>query len=235
MSVPESGPGFFEPAMRTLAVSRPRPGVLRMTSTMTPARHAAGWDELTISQWLQFPGVPSLDYTVRRFDSDRGIIDIDFTPSLENTIMQRWLGSVEVGSTTPIGGPSGRGLPNFESGRRVLLFADEASIPAVHAILQQWPASVTGTVWVDTPHPSAVAELPVVDGVEVISFHIGMGFDPLVTAARRCELDSTTTVWAAGERSRMNAIRAVCRDAGLSAEDTRVFGYWSDEGRRGRG
>lgn len=233
MTVPESGPGFYEPALRTLAVSRPRPGVLRMTSMVTPTRHAADWDALSITEWLQFPGVPSLDITVRQFDADRGILDIEFSPSLENTIMQRWLGSIEVGASTPIGGPRGRGLPNFESGRRVLLFADEASVPAVRAILQQWPASVTGTVWLDTPHPAAVAELPVVDGVGVVSFHVGMGFDPLVTAARRCDMDSTTTVWAAGERSRMDAIRAVCRDAGLSANDTRIFGYWSDD-RRGR-
>ncbi|SNS52650.1 siderophore-interacting protein [Rhodococcoides kyotonense] len=224
MSVPDPGLDAREAFLRTLSFTRPRPGVTRMTSLVTPGGTA--WDEETIADWLEFPGVPSLDYTVRRFDTDRGILDVDFTPSIENTIMQRWLGSVRVGSTTPIGGPRGRHLPNFGSGRRVLLFADEASVPAVHAILQQWPASSTGTVWVDTPHPAAVGELPVVDGVGVISFHVGMGFDPLVTAARRCEMTSRTTVWAAGERRRMDAIRATCRAAGLSADDTRVFGYW---------
>lgn len=238
MAVPETHQADAEATMRTLSLNRLSPGVLRMTSMLTPGGHevtwrSTNWDETSISTWFRFPGVSAADYTVRRFDAGRRIVDIDFSPSPQNTMLKRWLDSIEVGASTRIAGPGTGHLPNFDSGRRALVFADEASLPAVRSILEQWPspvhgAPVLGTVWIDTPDPAAIADLPVVDGVGVISFHIPMGFDPLVTAARRCELNSSTTVWAAGERERMDAIRATCMAAGLSVDDTRVFGYWSD-------
>ncbi|WP_072803060.1 siderophore-interacting protein [Rhodococcoides yunnanense] len=243
MTVPELDPQSSDATMRTLAISRPRPGVFSMTSVLArdPREgdwNGSNWDEQTISTWLRFPGVSPDDYTVRRFDSGRGIVDIDFRPGPQNTIMQRWLESVKVGSRHRISKP-GNHLPNFRSGCRTMLFADEVSLPAVRSILQQWPTSVdgatiSGTVWIDTPNPADVADLPVIDEVSIVSFHIGMGFDPLVTAARRCDLSSRTTVWAAGERRRMDAIRAACDAAGLSDDDARVFGYWSNDRSRRR-
>lgn len=215
------------PTMHTLAVSSPRPGVVRVTSMLSSSCYRPDWDENALAARLQFPGVSARDFAVRRFDASRGIVDIDFTPAQDNVITRRWLESVEVGSVTRLAGVDSDNLPNFASGRRVLLFADESSVAAVHSILSKWPPSARGTVWIDTPHPADVANLPDVDGVGVVSFHVEMGFDPLVTAARRVELDSTTTVWAAGERGRMDAIRATCHAAGLSPNDIRVFGYWS--------
>ncbi|MGA9872977.1 MAG: SIP domain-containing protein [Rhodococcus sp. (in: high G+C Gram-positive bacteria)] len=233
MELPDIGTDSAVPTMRTLAMSRPRPGTLRMTSILSSGCYRPDWSAETMAELMQFPGVRPEEFDIRRFDASSGIVDVDFTPSRENTMLRRWLESVEVGTNTRMVGPDSSHFPNFRSGRRVHLFIDDSSIPAVHAILEQWPDNTTGgTVWIDTPCPALVASLPVVDGVSVISFHIEMGFDPLVTAARRLELDRTTTVWAAGETTRMDAIRATCLAAGLSDDDTRVFGFWTDTGRR---
>lgn len=140
-------------------------------------------------------------------------------------------------TSTTLRPPAFRGLgashlPNFASKRRVLMFADESSLALVHSILGRWPRGLRGTLWVDTRDPRDVADLPVVDGVGVLSFHVDVGFDPLVTAARRVELDAGTTVWAAGAARRMAAIRATCLAAGLPEDHTRVFGYRADGGLR---
>lgn len=215
--------------MQTLAVARPRPGVVRMTSLLSSDCYRPGWDERAIAAHLRFPGVPTRDFEVRRFDAERGILDVDFTPTGEKSIMRLWLDSVEVGTRTRIAGQDSDSFPNFAGGKRVLMFVDEASVPAAAALLENWPPSAQGTLWIDTAQPLDIAELPAADGVTVVSFHVEMGFDPLITAARRVELDSSTTVWAAGERSRMDAIRATCVAAGLPPNDIRVFGYWSAE------
>ncbi|MDJ0395399.1 siderophore-interacting protein [Rhodococcus sp. G-MC3] len=235
MEVPDPLVGSTAPSMLALAITRPRPGVLRVTSMLDVSGDRSEWDAATIADWLQFPGVSPFDFRVRRFDAERGIVDIDFVLATRNVMLQAWLETIEVGSRTRIAEPGTGHLPNFASGRRVLMFADESAVVAVHAILEKWPASAHGMVWIDTPSAAAVAELPVVDGVGVFSFHVDMGFDPLVTVARRIDLNQTTTVWAAGERTRMDSIRATCHAAGLGEDDTRVFGYWSDEVVRQRG
>lgn len=223
------------PTLQTLAMNRPRPGLVRMTSMLNAVTLEPSWDEDAIATWLQFPGCSRGDYTVRRYDAERGIIEFDLTPGPESTILNKWLDSLEVGSLTRLATPDVGYMPNFAAGRRVLVFADESSISAVHAILAAWPDGVPGTMWLDTRDPSHIADLPVVAGVGIVSFHVDMGFDPLVTAARRVELDSTVTVWAAGEARRMDAIRAACLAAGLPEADTRIFGYWADStGRRRR-
>ena len=127
-----------------------------------------------------------------------------------------------------LGGLGRSHLPDFASRRRVLMFADQSSLGLVHAILDRWPHGVRGTLWVDTRNPRDIADLPVVDGVDVVSFHVDVGFDPLVTAARRVELSTDTTVWAAGAAHRMEAIRATCLAAGLPEKHTRVFGCHGD-------
>ena len=199
-----------------------------MTSMLTSVTLEPSWGEEAIATWLHFPGCSRVDYTVRRYDAERGILELDLTPGPESTIMNKWLDSVEIGSRTRLAQPDVGYMPNFADGRRVLIFADESSISAVRAILAQWPAGVPGTMWLDTRDPRHIADLPVVAGVGVVSFHVDMGFDPLVTAARRVELDSSATVWAAGETRRMDEIRAACLAAGLPESDTRVFGYWAD-------
>lgn len=214
--------------LRTVAIARPREGVVRLTCELSSRHSLAGWNASSIAEWLQFPGVSPFDYRVRRFDAERGILDIDVVTATSSSTLKRWVDTMEIGAITCVPGPRSGHLPNFGSGRRVHVFADDSAVSTVHSILEQWPPSTRGTVWIDTPSPDALAQLPVVDGVAMISFHVDMGFDALVTAARRVNLDSSSTVWAAGERSRMDAIRATCVAAGLGADDTRVFGYWSD-------
>lgn len=236
MAVSEPWAHGAETTMLTMALSRPAPGVFRMTSLIAgAAAHGAPWDASTVEQWLAFPGVHRDEYAVRRLDAARGIVEIEFFPRAHDSLVGLWLDTVRVGARHRIGGPSREHLPRFGAGKRVYMFADETAMPAVGDVLNAWPPGAVGTLWIDTPHPAAVARLPAVDGVGVISFHVAMGFDPLVTAARRLHLDHTTTVWGAGENARMDAIRSTCHAAGLSSDDSRVFGYWSAEPTRRRG
>jgi len=215
------------PTMHTLAIGRPRPGTLRLTSLLSAGSYQRDWDENAIAEQLRFPGVDERDVRVRRFDAAHGIVDIEFTPSHESTMMSRWLDSVEVGTRTRIAATGTGYGPHFGGGRRVQMFVDEPSIPAARAILRAWPDGTLGTLWVDTPRPADVAGLPDVDGVSVMSFHTQLEFDPLVTAARRMRLDDSVTVWGTGAFDRMDEIRATCLAAGLADDHVRVFGYYS--------
>ena len=80
---------------------------------------------------------------------------------------------IEVGARVPdaevfildSGAPKAVRMTELCAGKRVALFADETAIPAVYAILRAWPQGTSGTLWIETPEPGAVAELPQPKGV----------------------------------------------------------------------
>ncbi len=114
------------------------------------------------------------------------------------------------------------------AGRKVALFADETGIPALYALLQQWPAGVTGKGWVATKDVQAFAELPQIDGLDLERVEaVGdAGPDLLLPYARKLEHATGWAVWGAGERREMRCIRHHFAALGLNKQDIAIAGYW---------
>lgn len=216
--------------MNTLALSEPYPGVVRMTSRLGGVSDTDAWSRANVAIGVVIrDALISRDYTVRRFDPVDAEIDIDFVWAVQPKPVRAWLGTVGVGSRTTIVGPRRHPLPNFGDGRRVLLFGDDTALPAVHSILDRWPSDTLGTLWIETSHPAAIAELPTAPGANIVTFLHGVGdVDALVSVARSRVVTPEITVWAAGELHRMSAIRDHFHGSGLADDHIRVFDNWVD-------
>lgn len=171
-------------------------------------------------------------YTVRSFDPETQVLEIDFVRHKDNSPAMRWLNSITPGAHVSMIGPRTHFVPPFTAGKQAALFADDTAIPAVYAILNAWPAGVKGAVWIDTDTPAACDELPAVDGVEIhllqrsSTTRAGTA-NALFTAATTALPDPAGwTLWAAGERQEMRRMRNHFFALGMAREDLQILGYW---------
>jgi NADPH-dependent ferric siderophore reductase len=222
--------------MQVEALTRPVPSVARVTGRISPSDPQA-WARPNVAVRLEVETPEgerpvSRVYTVRSFDAATGLVDIDFVIHADDSPAMRWLNGARPGTAVHIVGPRAHFIPDYESGRRIAIFADETAIPAVYAILSQWHAGARAVLYVETGDAAAFEELPRIEGVER---HLLLRKPDdaagttgrLVEAARQVVADRNWTVWAAGERLEARAIRSHCIDQiGLARDDVRAFGYW---------
>jgi len=220
--------------MQVIAVDRPSPLFVRVTGRIAPADPAA-WQGPNVAVRIEVePSATgravSRVYTIRRFDAAQSLVEIDFALHPDDSPAMRWLRAAGAGTRVWMTGPRAHFLPNTAGGRPVAIFADDTAIPAVHAILAADPGLV-GDVWVDTADPAAFAALPEVPGLRCHMLprpEDRGGARPrlLLEAALALPDAGSRTLWAAGEREEMKAIRAHFAAAGLGRDDIRVLGYW---------
>jgi NADPH-dependent ferric siderophore reductase len=163
-------------------------------------------------------------YTVRAADEAAETIDVDVVRHGESSPMMRWLDRLRVGDDVALVGPR----PHFQfpetKGRELLLFLDATAIPALYSLLEQAPDGLRARGWVATADAEAFAELPVVDGVELVRIEPGSGFAEQLAA---CPAGADVVVWGAGERDEMRAVRSHFRNVvGVAKQDAAVYGYW---------
>lgn len=172
--------------------------------------------------------VPALDggepasriYTVRTFDPATETIELDVLRHGHDSPMMRWIEAVRPGDVVPLVGPRPHFVPDHESGRPALLLADDSAVAALHSVFRHWPDGARGVAYVRTADQEVIDELDAPAGVEVIRVD-----GPLLDAAR--EAPSGTTLWAAGERTEMRAVRDhFRRERGLPRGEVRPYGYW---------
>lgn len=217
-------------------IDRPFPSVARVSGRISPS-NAKAWTRPNIAVRLEVESPEgqrpvSRVYTVRHFDAKSGRLEIDFVIHADNSPAMRWLAQAGPGAVVPLVGPRAHFIPDYESGRKIAIFADETAIPAVHAILGAWKPGATGVLCVETADAEAFNELPQPAGVERYLL-LRTPDQPagttgeLVEAAKRIIGAENWTVWAAGERLEARAIRSHCLDdLGLAKDDVRIFGYW---------
>lgn len=217
-------------------VMRPVPSIARVAGRIAPSDPQA-WTRPNVAVRLEVETPDgerpiSRVYTVRSFDAATGLVEIDFVIHADDSPAMRWLNSAQPGVKIHLVGPRAHFIPDYESGRKIAIFADETAIPAVHAILSQWKAGAKAVVYVETGDAEAFEELPQPDGV-ARHLLLRKPNEPagvtgrLVEAAKRVVEPEGWTVWAAGERLEARAIRSHCLEhLGLAKEDVRVFGYW---------
>lgn len=169
-------------------------------------------------------------YTLRRFDAVSGTLEIDFVIHDDDSPAMRWLHAARPGTRVAMVGPRQHLVPRHAPGKRAAIFADETAIPAVFAILNDWPEGAPGSLWIETGEPGAFDELPRLSGVDYHLLHrtAPAGTTGALLAAARAAITAPQgwTLWAAGERQEMRDFRSHFRALGLARDDLRVFGYW---------
>ncbi|MCG7438236.1 siderophore-interacting protein [Corynebacterium freneyi] len=214
------------------SVTRPSPSILRIAAHLPGSQAVPEWSLPNVA--IRFYLDERYDrhtrvYTVREYDADSEEAIIDVVQHGSESPMMRWSRDVAAGDVLVLTGPRPHAVVPRPKSRRVVLFADDTAIPALAALLDQWPAGYWGTAWACTSDLAAVAELHRPAGVEIIHLDPAHSPDaaPLASAALGLADPRGLGVWAAGERDEMRTIRRhFRRTVGLPKEDVAVFGYW---------
>lgn len=230
--------GLEKLVLTVVSVNRPLPSVGRVTGRIQP-QDIAAWEVPNVAMRLEVAHPEgqrpvSRVYTVRSFDAETLTLEIDFVLHGDESPAMRWLNAARPGSELPLTGPRPHFLPRHLPGHVAVLLADETAIPALVPILAAWPADAPGMMIVETADPAAFAELTFPAGVEGrlilrASDRLPGRTGPLVDAALALDPGGKWTIWAAGEREDMRAIRQhFQRVIALPRESIRVEAYWRD-------
>lgn len=219
--------------MELCGIALPFPGLARVRGRISPADPAA-WALPNVAVRIEVETPPegrpvSRVYTIRSFDPARAEVEIDFVLHPDDSPAMRWLRQARPGNRVWMTGPRPHFLPDHAAHRPVAIFADETAIPAVHAILRAWPEGTTGRLWVETANPAAFDELPAPPGLDrsLLCREGPAGAQMrLLAEARRSVTSTGWTVWAAGERQEMRALRSHFLNLGYAQDQLRIFGYW---------
>lgn len=182
-------------------------------------------------------------YTVRRVDTDRGEISIDFVVHGDHGVAGPWAASVEPGDPAYLMGPSGAYSPDPAADWH-LLAGDEAGLPAISAALEAMAPDAVGLAFIEVSGPDDEIELIAPDGVQIRWIYRGGRADlvpedqagdhaPLIAAVREALwLPGQVQVFIHGEaQAVMHNLRSYVRkERGVDAKWASISGYW----RRGR-
>jgi NADPH-dependent ferric siderophore reductase len=165
-------------------------------------------------------------YTVRRHDPVHHELDFDFVLHGDIGVASAWAGRVQPGEQLILVGPSPAYLPDSDVPHHVLL-GDETALPAIGAMLDHLPATATVTTIIEVADAAEEQPLPSVTWLHRDGSPPGTQ-DLLLAALRAAgPLDGDTAVWAAGERTVMQAVRRQLLDeSGLDRGRVRTTMYW---------
>jgi NADPH-dependent ferric siderophore reductase len=182
-------------------------------------------------------------YTVRRVDTDRREITVDFVVHGEHGVAGPWAASAQPGQPAYLMGPSGAYSPDLDADWH-LLAGDEAGLPALSAALEALPPNAVGRAFIEVSGPEDEIPLSAPDGVEVRWIYRGGRADlvpedqagdnaPLIAAVTESAwLSGQVQVFIHGEaQAVMHNLRSYIRkERGVEAKWASISGYW----RRGR-
>lgn len=230
LSHPDHSTGLDHPELTVTGLTRPAVGMVRVSGVLSRIDDAAAWARPNVAVRLALPdgtgGTVSRVYTVRRFTQVDGVgtIEIDIVVHPGPAPAMSWIERVRPGDRVPLTGPRPHLVPDATGVAPLLLFADSSAVPAVHAILEQWPAGQPAHAVLAVDHPTHVDELP--RRADVTVEVVASGPDALVSAFHRLAT-AGHSVWAAGERAEMRELRRrALHDLAIPAGRLRVFGYW---------
>jgi NADPH-dependent ferric siderophore reductase len=114
------------------------------------------------TRWRELPDElrnPIRTYTVRRIDADSRRLDVDFALHGETGPASTWVSRAAVGDPLVIVGPDSRSPLSHEgiefkpgTATRVLFAGDETAVPAICAILENLPPSISAHAILEVPH-----------------------------------------------------------------------------------
>jgi NADPH-dependent ferric siderophore reductase len=183
-------------------------------------------------------------YTVRRVDTERREIAVDFVVHGEHGVAGPWAASATPGQPAYLTSPNGAYAPDPAADWH-LLAGDEAAVPAISAALEALPDNAIGKVFIEVGGPDDEIPLEKPDGVEVRWIYRGGRADlvpedragdhaPLIAAVKDADwLPGQVQVFIHGEaQAVMHNLRPYIRkERGVDAKwANSISGYW----RRGR-
>jgi NADPH-dependent ferric siderophore reductase len=174
----------------------------------------------------------SREYTPFLWDTDAGILDLEFVVHGDAGVAGPWAATAEIGSTVGIGGPRGSlvldGAPD-----RWFLAGDETALPAIKRFIALMAPDAVGQIIVEVADDAFEQELLAPVGVRVRWVHRGPAPEGSIL---RSALDSLTAgerpagdvlAFVAAEQSIVKPGRALLFDRwNLDAATTIVKGYW---------
>lgn len=175
--------------------------------------------------------VVTRDYTPRAFRpataDTPAELDIDFVLHGSDAPASSWAETAAVGDSLTVGGPRGS-RPAPTGMTRVVLGADETSLPAVARWIALLPESVEIFAFVELSHDSDAVYLSPDDVNRAHVIWLPQGEAALERAIRNLgPIDEDTFVWVAGEAGALVPIRRYLRrELGLPANQVKVDGYW---------
>jgi NADPH-dependent ferric siderophore reductase len=187
---------------------------------------------------------PVRTYTVRRVDTERREISIDFVVHGEHGVAGPWAASATTGQPAYLTSPNGAYAPDPAADWH-LLAGDEAAVPAISAALEALPDNAIGKVFIEVGGPDDEIPLKKPEGVEVRWIYRGGRADlvpedragdraPLIAAVKDADwLPGQVQVFIHGEaQAVMHNLRPYIRkERGVDAKwANSISGYW----RRGR-
>ncbi|MDR3663529.1 MAG: siderophore-interacting protein [Mycobacterium sp.] len=201
---------------------------------------------LTLDSFKELPAEqqPTVrTYSVRRVDTDRREITVDFVVHGDTGVAGPWAASLQPGDPAYLMGPNGAYAPDPAADWH-LLAADEAGLPALSVALESLPSNAIGQAFIEVAGPDDELDLTAPAGVQIRWIHRGGRADlvpdaqagdnaPLIAAVPAAEwLPGQVQAFIHGEaQAVMHNLRPYLRkERGVDAKWTSVSGYW----RRGR-
>ncbi|EZP81247.1 siderophore-interacting protein [Novosphingobium resinovorum] len=221
--------GLQQVSATVVSAVRPSLSLLRIKARLETDELAAEWSLPNVAfRILLGSDQASRIYTVRRYDPETALFDFDIVQHPHDSPMMEWGASLKIGDSFTIVGPRQHLIIPQANGRRVALFLDASGIPALFALMQQWPEGLAGEGWILTDDSAAFAELPAIPGLVLhrIGNRAGRSGTALLERAEALHDPAAHILWGAGERSEMRAIRQYFLSAGLEKRDVAVSGYW---------
>jgi NADPH-dependent ferric siderophore reductase len=114
--------------------------------------------------WPDDAAVPTRVYTIRKIDTAKQEITIDFALHANPGPATRWALDAKKGDTVGILGPAANG-PEYAS--FLVLMGDETALPGITRILEDLPATTTGHVFIEVGTPDDRLSLSCPEGMSV--------------------------------------------------------------------
>ncbi|AGP29705.1 siderophore-interacting protein [Corynebacterium terpenotabidum] len=243
LNSPQHRAGLNDLTLTVTAVTRRYPWLARVTGTVEgmaatdpetwrhpnlAVRLAIPDPEDALGPMIGQPGVCRRVYTLAAVDYATSTVDIDIVIHGDTSPMMRWVAGLTPGDRVDFAGPRPHAAPvdtAVDTASRIHLLADGSAYPAASAIARSIPGVASVILAVPEENPQVGTYAADFPGAQ-LQF-VTASATPLADALPDLPVAPGDTVWAAGEREDIRAVRTFClKDLGLPKSHLQVFGYW---------
>lgn len=168
-------------------------------------------------------------YSVRRYDEERGELDIDFVLH-RHGIASTWASGAAPGDYLGVLGPGGRPC---RAADWYLLVGDETAVPAISSTIEQMPVTARGQVFLEVAGAGERQRIDTPPDLRVDWLYregVPAGRSTLLHDAVRdvgIPAQQDVSAWVSGESGMVRGIRRHLRqDRGLESNSVLAIGYW---------
>lgn len=166
------------------------------------------------------------DYTPRRVDPERGLLELDFVRH-EGGLASEWALTAQPGDPIWVAGPRGTTVVP-DNVDWYLLIGDETALPAIARRIEELPAGTPVTAVVSIPSSADEQRLDHAADLDITwvprdRSPVGAFHDAVRRARWR---EGQVYAWAAGEAGMLRPVRVWLKERGVPKTHTDIAGYW---------